>query len=155
MADTYTFVPGETADRIPTKLQVGLIDTGNTVNGQPIYAMQVDTANAHAPAQETLTDGATITWAFGNDRVRFATVTLGGNRTLAITGAVSGTSGILKVVQDGSGGHTLALPANSYVVNGGAGVVTLSAGAGDIDILSFFYDGTNYYWTVGLDFTAA
>lgn len=42
MADTYTFVPGETADRIPTKLQVGLIDTGNTINGQPIYAVQTN-----------------------------------------------------------------------------------------------------------------
>jgi len=106
----------------------------------------------YAPREVTLTDGATVTWAFGSDRAKLAVVTLGGNRTLDITGAVSGTSGVLRVVQ-GAGGNTLALPAGSLVANGGAGAVTLSAGAGDIDVLSFYYNGTNYYWTYGVDFT--
>lgn len=42
MADTYTFVPGELANRASTKLQLGLVDTGDTVNGQPVYALRVD-----------------------------------------------------------------------------------------------------------------
>lgn len=111
-------------------------------------------SNPTSPAVATLTDGATVTWTFNGAEQLNAKVTLGGNRTLAISGATTGASGTLVVIQ-GAGGQTLALPASSYVVNAGAGVATLSAGAGDIDILSFLFDGTNYYWTVGLDFTAA
>jgi len=105
-------------------------------------------------AVETLTDGATITWTFNGAESRNAKVTLGGNRTLALSGCSPGASGTLIVVQ-GSGGQTLALPSGSYVVNAGAGVATLSSGAADRDVLSFFYvSATEIYWTVGLDFTA-
>lgn len=105
------------------------------------------------PAFETLTDGATITWAFASDRVRNATVTLGGNRTLSITGAVSGSTGVLIVKQDGTGSRTLTLPSGSKVVGGGAGIITLTTTASAVDILSFYYDGTNYWWTYGKNFT--
>ncbi len=105
-------------------------------------------------AVETLTDGATITWTFNGSESRNAKVTLGGNRTLALSGCSPGASGTLIVVQ-GSGGQTLALPSGSYVVNAGAGVATLSSGAADRDVLSFLYvSATEIYWTVGLDFTA-
>lgn len=43
MADTYTFVPGELSDRKATKLPLALIDTGDTMNGQPVYAVAVST----------------------------------------------------------------------------------------------------------------
>lgn len=136
------------------------IDSANAWNPANVFGMRLlgGTTNVtptveYAPIETTLTDGATITWALGTDRVGLATVTLGGNRTLAITGAVAGTSGILKVVQDGTGGHTLALPATSKVANAGGGVVTLSAGAGAIDVLSFYYNGSNYFWTYGVNFT--
>lgn len=105
----------------------------------------------YTKTQQTLTDGATITWTMssGNN----ATVTLGGNRTLAISGAVSGDYGTLKVVQDGTGTRTLTLPAGSKVVNGGGGAITLSVAANAIDIISFYYDGTNYFWYYGIAFT--
>lgn len=106
-------------------------------------------------AVETLTDGATVTWAFAGNKSRNAKVTLAGNRTLAVSGATDGASGTLIVIQDGTGSRTLALPAGSKVINAGAGVATLSTGAGDIDILAFIFDGTTYYWTIGLDFTGA
>lgn len=106
-----------------------------------------------SPPFETLTDGATVTWALGSRRVANATVTLGGNRTLAITGAASGSTGVLKVVQDGTGSRTLTLPAGSKVVGGGAGAITLTTTAGGIDVLAFYYDGTNYFWTFGKNFT--
>ena len=111
------------------------------------------TAPALNPAFSPLTDGATITWATAGARVNNAKVTLGGNRTLSITGAVDGASGVLKVIQDGTGGRTLALPAGSLVVGGGAGVISLSAAAGAIDVISWYYDGTNYFWTYGKNFT--
>lgn len=43
MADTYTFIPGELSDRKATKLPLALIDTGDTMNGQLVYAVAVST----------------------------------------------------------------------------------------------------------------
>lgn len=106
-----------------------------------------------SPDTITLTDGATVTWATAGARQNNARVTLGGNRTLDITGEVDGATGLLIVIQDGTGGRTLTLPGSSKVINGGGGAVTLSTGAGDIDILTWFYDGTNFYWTIGMDYT--
>lgn len=111
------------------------------------------TASALNPAHAVLADGATITWATAGARVLNASVTLGGNRTLAITGAVDGACGILTVKQDGTGTRTLALPSGSKVANGGGGAVTLTTAAGATDILSFYYDGTTYWWTAVLNFT--
>jgi hypothetical protein len=80
----------------------------------------------------------------GNES-RSAKVTLGGNRTLSITGLASGASGTLIVKQDATGSHTLTLPAGSKVINGGGGAVALSTSADAIDILAFTYDGTNCF----------
>lgn len=99
---------------------------------------------------QTLTDGATITWNRNNGLN--AVVTLAGNRTLSITNIVAGDYGTLRVVQDATGSRTLALPAGSKVVGGGAGAITLSTAANRVDVLSFYYDGTNYYWNYGTNY---
>jgi hypothetical protein len=111
------------------------------------------TAAALSPAVASLTDGSTITWALASARVSNAVVTLGGNRTLAITGIVNGATGTLIVKQDGTGTRTLALPSGSKVIGGGGGAVTLSTAGNSIDVLSFVYDGTNYFWTLGKNFS--
>lgn len=112
----------------------------------------INTAGA-APTFTTLTDGATITVTCDATKTsQNATVTLGGNRTLAISGAVNGMTGVLIVKQDGTGARTLTLPASSKVVSGGAGAVALTATASAIDIISWVYDGTNYLWTYGKNF---
>jgi len=100
-------------------------------------------------AWAALTDGATITWDVSGTRESKKTVTLGGNRTLSITNAVNGSSGIVIVTQDGTGGRTLTLPAGSKIVGGGGTSPTLSSDGGAVDILAFEYDGTTYWWTVG------
>lgn len=102
-----------------------------------------------APSFATLTDGATITWATSGAPINHAKVTLGGNRTLAITGAVAGASGVLVVTQDATGSRTITLPAGSKAP-GGAPALTTTANA--IDVLSWVYDGTTYYWTIGKAF---
>lgn len=102
-----------------------------------------------APAFVALTDGATITWDTGGYATSHASVTLGGNRTLAISNAVAGASGILIVKQDATGSRTLTLPSGSKVVGG---ALTLSTTANAYDVLSFVYDGTNYWWTYGKAF---
>lgn len=94
---------------------------------------------------DVLTDGATITWAWSNALFRSATVTLSGNRTLALSGVVAGAWGQLVVRQDATGGRTLTLPTSSKVV-GTLPILTTTALA--VDLLSFFYDGTNYLWVL-------
>lgn len=99
---------------------------------------------------QTLTDGATITYNIASGYN--AKVTLGGNRTLSITNVAAGDYGTLIVIQDGSGSKTLTLPAGSKVISGGAGAITLTTTANAIDVLSWFYDGTTYYWTYGKNY---
>lgn len=94
-----------------------------------------------------LTDGATVTW---NMTTGFnKTLTIGGNRTLAFTNIQAGDYGTLIITQDATGSRTLTLPAGSKVIDGGAGALTLTAAAGAITIISFVYNGTNYFWTYG------
>lgn len=113
----------------------------------------VSTVNNIAPAFTTLTDGATITWTVSASlTVQNGTVTLGGNRTLAFSGIAAGMTGVLIVKQDGTGSRTLTLPASSKVIGGGAGAITLTTTASAIDILTWVYDGTNYYWNKGLNY---
>lgn len=99
---------------------------------------------------QTLTDGATITYS-ATAGVS-ARVTLGGNRTLSITNMNNGMYLTLLVVQDGTGGRTLTLPAGTRVINGGAGAVTLSSAANAQDILTFFEINNVIYCNVGRNY---
>lgn len=101
-------------------------------------------------ASITLIDAPTILWdaSLGLN----ASVILGGNRTLSISNVQNGDYGTIKVIQDANGSRTLALPIGSKVINGGNGIATLTTDGNAIDMLCFYYDGTNYYWTVGLNY---
>jgi hypothetical protein len=110
-------------------------------------------ASSLSPATVPLTDGATITWSTAGARQNNAHVTLGGNRTLDITGEVDGATGLLIVKQDATGGRSLILPGSSLVINDGGGVVALSTGANEIDVLTWYYDGTNFFWTMGVNYS--
>lgn len=98
----------------------------------------------------TLTDASTVTWDWNSGTN--ATVTLGGNRTLSVSNARAGTYATIKVVQDGTGSRTLALPASSKVIGGGAGAITLTTTAAAVDILTVYYNGTSYFWTYGKNY---
>lgn len=104
-----------------------------------------------SPPFATLTDGASVTWALSG-AVSNGSVTLAGNRTLVISGAVSGATGTLVVIQDATGSRTLNLPSGSKVLNGAVGIAGLSTTPGAIDILTFIYNGTSYFWTIGKNY---
>lgn len=129
-----------------------LTDRNYTTVRDKIFAL-FNWVNNQVDFQEpiTLTDASTITWDCSNNYN--AKVTLGGSRTLSVINLQAGTYGMLEVVQGGSGSYTLTLPSSSKVANGGGGAVTLSTGVGDIDCLSFYYNGTTMYWTISTDFT--
>ena len=116
-----------------------------------VFVLQYVKNRLNTPVQ--LTDGATITWNASlslND-----SVTLGGNRTLAITNAVAGMYGTIVIIQDGSPPRTLAVPANSLFANGGlggTGLFPLTSASGAKDVFTFYYDGTFFYWKYNKNF---
>jgi hypothetical protein len=90
---------------------------------------------------QTLTDGATINWNLNNGGV--ATVTLGGNRTIAAPTNMKVGVYILHVIQDATGSRTMTW--NSVFKWSAATAPTLQTTAGRRDIFSFVSDGTNMY----------
>ena len=98
----------------------------------------IDTAQTFTKGQRgeitTLTDGSTITPDM-SDSNNF-TVTLGGNRTLANpSNLTAGQSGSIFIVQDGTGGRTLAYGTQYDFIGGTA--PTLSTGANAVDRIDY------------------
>lgn len=130
---------------------VGKIGIGTTVPSQKLHVDgNLKVVGQVITTPRSLTDGATITWDMDSSSNVY--VTLGGNRTLSITNAVAGSYGTIVLTQDGTGSRTLALPASSKVVGGGAGVIALTTTAAAKDILTFYFDGTNYFWNYGKNY---
>ena len=76
-------------------------------------------------------------------------ITLNGNLTLnAFASATAGQSLTLIITQDGSGNRTL-----SSTMKFAGGVKTLSTGASKVDIMTVFYDGSNYWASLSTDFS--
>jgi hypothetical protein len=136
-----------------------MVVSSTNTSGSGTYAdwaisLAGEVGSTSATTWATLTDGATITWAADGSRSeQNAKVTLGGNRTLSITSPANGMAFRLLVKQDGTGGRTLTLPGGSKAAAGGGGAVTLSAGANAQDLLEGYFDGTNYFWSVILNYT--
>jgi hypothetical protein len=87
-----------------------------------------------ALAEAALTDASSISWNMASG-INFS-ITLGGNRTLSNpSGTTNNKRGRIRVVQDGTGGRTLALGSNLKTA-GGSGI-TLSTAAGAVDFLEY------------------
>ena len=121
--------------------------------GGKLVASQLPTAPLN-PAFVALGDGVTVNWTMQASQVtQNASVTIAGNRSLVFAGATAGMNGTLIVKQDSVGSRSLALPSGSKVIGGGAGAVALSITANAVDILSWIYDGANYFWTLGKNYS--
>ena len=94
--------------------------------------------------KQILTDAEPVFWNMNISST--AQVTLGASRSLDVSNAISGDNGTLIVIQGGSGSYTLTLPSGSLTQGG---EYSLSTAVASKDILSFFYDGSNYFWNVG------
>jgi len=95
----------------------------------------------------TVTADTTIDWRDGNK----AKITLGANITLSFTNPGAPCNLVLEVVQDGTGGRTITWPSNVKWAGGNA--PTLSTDANAVDIIAFYFDGTNYYGQASLNFS--
>jgi len=131
------------------------VSTSNTIQLGNTSVTNVNTSGAitapiYASTPQTLADGSPISWnpALGLN----AGVTLAGNRTLSFsTPPASGAYGTLVVKQDATGGRTLTLPSVANKILGSSSTTTigLTTTANAIDIVNFYFDGTNYFWNVG------
>lgn len=89
---------------------------------------------------ETVTFSATPT--FDASESDIFSMTLTGNVTSStITNAVAGKLITLLLIQDGTGGRTFAFPADVVLRTG---ALAISAGANDVTIIIFVYDGANW-----------
>lgn len=99
-----------------------------------------------------------VTWNVSGNSTNYQTV-LTGNTTLNLSNVRNGDYGTIIVEQDGTGSHTLSFGTvngaggTHRVVNGGGGSPKLTSNPNAIDILSFTYNGSVMYWTVGNDYT--
>jgi hypothetical protein len=90
----------------------------------------------------TLTDALNILWDV--QAAPSASVTLGANRTLSDpSNMASGRVYLIRVIQDGTGGHTLSYGPAFKWRDGTPPVITTTAEA--VDILTFYCDGVNMY----------
>jgi len=101
-------------------------------------------------AHQTLTYAASVT--MNTNIGANAKITLTGNCALTLSNLTNGDEGNIIVIQDGTGGRTITISPTPKVINGGAGVVTLSTTANSIDIISYTYDGTNLYINYGKNY---
>lgn len=116
-------------------------DLGVSVQAYDTDTAKTDVAQSFTKAQRgtvvTLTDQATVAvdMALGNN----FELTLGGNRTLgAPTNVVAGQSGVIRVVQDGTGSRTLAY--NSAWKFPGGTAPTLTTTASAVDLLCYYVE---------------
>lgn len=99
----------------------------------------ISTVQALSSGTWDLNKGANAAWSLS-----------AGANTLAISNAKAGMYGLIKLTNSGT--STLTLPSGSKVINAGAGSVTLTQTAGAVDIMTFYFDGTNYWWTIGYNY---
>ena len=137
------------------------VSTSNTIQLGNSSVTNVNTSGAitapiYVSTPQTLTDAANISWV--PLQGLNASVTLAGNRTLSFsTPPASGAYGTLVVKQDATGGRTLTLPSVANKILGSSSTTTigLSTTANAIDIINFYFDGTNYFWNVGQGYGSA
>ena len=117
---------------------------GSMVEINPAANAVTDAAQSFTKAQRgsivTLTDGATVTpdFSLGNN----FTLTLGGNRTLANpTNLTAGQSGVILVLQDGTGSRTLSFGGYWKFPSGTAPTLTTTASA--VDLLVYFVESSS------------
>lgn len=110
--------------------------TGITVSGNIIYS------GGSLTTEDTLTDGATVTWDVTASPV--AKVTLAGNRTLALPSNPlgSGQYASLLIIQDATGSRTLTWNAAYEFKDDTAPTLTTTASKGDL--FTFRYNGAKW-----------
>lgn len=92
---------------------------------------------------KTASDGATVTFDLGTGAYRKHNVVLGGNRTLALSNALTGMAFIISLTQDGTGSRTVTW--FSTIRWAGGSAPTLTTTLNKRDTFGFICTGTDTY----------
>ena len=143
--------------KVGTDLQFRTIVAGTNVtitSGATTLTVNSSGGGVTIDPYEDVGNVTSITWDVSGTSTNYE-ATLTGVTTLTMSNVRNGDYGTLIVTQDGTGSRTLSFAGvgTHKVVNGGGGAPTLTTNGGATDILSFTYNGTNFYWTVGNDYT--
>jgi len=133
-----------------TSITVSTITASTYYSGSTLLDQILGSVQQKPSAYINLTNGSNVTWylsASTNANLTATNIT----NNLIVCGMTNGDYGTLKIKQ-GQSGSTINLPINSYVANGGGGAIYLTSNLNAIDILSFTYDGSNFYWNIGYDY---
>jgi hypothetical protein len=124
------------------------IGSTGIISGSTKYTFDGDTVHLEGNIQidqQTLTDAAPVIWDMTNgSNAKFTFVS--NSRTLSITNAVTGDTGVILVQQGTGTTYNLTLPATSVIIGGGTYTTTTTSNG--IDVLGVYYDGSNYYWSI-------
>jgi hypothetical protein len=159
-------ITGTTADTVYVPyLNIQSLATGTSVNNLGVDSggnVVVGSAGGGATIDPYINvggTGSTITWNVSGLSTNYEAILVSATTTINLTNVRNGEYGTIILEQDGIGGRAVSLgtvnggAATHRVVNGGGGLPTLTSTAHAIDILSFTYNGSAMYWTVGNDYT--
>ena len=118
------------------------LDMGNL----PIKSIKTGTFNAEVDNGNSGTE-KTIDWTAGQKQL----LTLTGNCALTFSAPLGPSNLTFRLIQDGTGSRTVTWPAACKWASGTA--PTLSTAASAVDIISFYYNGTNYYGVSNTNFS--
>jgi len=111
---------------------------GLNLTGTAQFSSEVDNGNSGA--------ADTINWTAGNKQKS----TLTDDCTFTFVEPSGACNLILKLVQDATGSRTVTWPGDVYWPAGTA--PTLTTDADGVDIIAFYYDGTDFYGQAALAF---
>ena len=111
-------------------------------DGEVTFSQRSTFSKAVKTPLQSNTDGTTVT--FNLNEANTHTVTLGGNRTLAISNETAGQKFIINLVQDGTGSRTVTW--FSTIKWAGGSAPTLTSTANKADSFGFLCTGTDAYY---------
>jgi len=145
-SDVSFFVSGSGGSRGSSIIRGTSLFGGDVVVSGSVGAEGIITFNEEYDNGNS-SSSATIDWSsYQKQKITLTAATV----TLTFTAPVGVGNFLLKVVQDGSGSRTVTWPA--AVLWPGGSAPTLSTAASSVDIVSFYYDGSNYYGVASLAF---
>ena len=148
-ADFASAVANEFAVRASGGVRLATGGAGLSMDGQLEVTGNIEarTATFQQEVDNSASGTAkTVDWTAGQKQK----LTLTGNCTLSFTAPSGVGNFLLKILQDATGGRTVAWPANVKWAGGAPPTLTTAANA--VDIVSLYYDGTDYYGVVSLNF---
>jgi hypothetical protein len=136
----------------------GTADTESQIFDDGTNISMYNTEKFRRKSKVVLTEAATTIWDMnsGNN----AELTLTNDSILQINNLQTGDYGTLVIKQGNSNGNTLKISKtpNDSLFIGGSNILfadpyyEILCTIGGTDVASFYFDGTNYYWSIGYDY---